>query len=50
MKRVSIFGAAIVDILVSDADARVFQTGSSPTDGIRMSYGGDALTEATVLH
>ena len=50
MKRVSIFGAAIVDILVSDADARVFQTGSSPTDGIRMSYGGDALNEATVLH
>ena len=50
MKQVSIFGAAIVDILVSNADARVFQTGSSPTGGIRMSYGGDALNEATVLH
>ena len=50
MKQVSIFGAAIVDILVSNADARVFRTGSSPTGGIRMSYGGDALNEATVLH
>lgn len=50
MKQVTIIGAAIVDILVSQADEHVFQTGSSPTGGILMSYGGDALNEATVLH
>ena len=50
MKQVTILGAAIVDILVSNADEHVFQTGSSPTDRILMSYGGDALNEATVLH
>ena len=50
MKKITVIGAAIVDILVSNADERVFQTGSSPTDGILMSYGGDALNEATVLH
>lgn len=49
MKKVTVIGAAIVDILVSEADASVFRTGSSPTGGIRMSYGGDALNEAIVL-
>lgn len=49
MKQVQIIGAAIVDILVSQADEAVFQTGSSPTEGIFLSYGGDALNEATVL-
>ena len=50
MKNITVIGAAIVDILVSNADEQVFRTGSSPTDGIRMSYGGDALNETTVLH
>ena len=49
MKKVQVIGAAIVDILVSGADESVFHTGSSPTGGIRMSYGGDALNEAVVL-
>jgi len=49
MKKVAVVGAAIVDILVSEADESVFRTGSSPTGGIRMSYGGDALNEAIVL-
>lgn len=49
MKKVEIIGAAIVDVLVSPADERVFQTGSSPADQIVMTYGGDALNEATVL-
>ena len=49
MKKVLVLGAAIVDILVSQADESVFRTGSSPTGGIRMSYGGDALNEAIAL-
>ena len=50
MKQVQIIGAAIVDVLVTPADERVFETGSSPANQILMSYGGDALNEATVLH
>ena len=49
MKKVLVIGAAIVDIMVSGADASVFQAGSRPTEGIRLSFGGDALNEATVL-
>ena len=49
MKKVAVIGAAIIDILVSGADETVFRTGTLPTNGIRMSYGGDALNEATGL-
>ena len=50
MKKVRIIGAAIVDVLVTPVDERVFEIGSCPADRIVMSYGGDALNEATVLH
>ena len=50
MKKVEIIGAAIVDVLVTPADERVFEIGSLPAERIVMSYGGDALNEATVLH
>jgi len=50
MKKVEIIGAAIVDVLVTPADERVFEIGSLPADRIVMTYGGDALNEATVLH
>ena len=50
MKKVRILGAAIVDVLVTPVDERVFAVGSCPADRIVMSYGGDALNEATVLH
>lgn len=49
MKKVLVIGAAIIDILVSGADEAVFRTGTHPTEGIRLSYGGDALNEATGL-
>ena len=49
MKKVRIMGAAIVDVLVNPVDERVFAIGSCPADRIVMSYGGDALNEATVL-
>lgn len=44
-----IIGAAILDVLVRPADAAVFETGSYAAEDIRMSVGGDALNEATVL-
>lgn len=49
MKKVEIIGAAIVDVLVSPANDAVFRTGSAPCERIVMTYGGDALNEATVL-
>lgn len=49
MKQVRIIGASIVDVLVTPADERVFAVGSLPAEQIRMSCGGDALNEATVL-
>lgn len=44
-----IIGAAILDVLVRPADAAVFETGSYAAEDIRLSVGGDALNEATVL-
>lgn len=44
-----IIGAAILDILVRPADEQVFRTGSYAAEDIRMSVGGDALNEATIL-
>jgi len=48
-EKIVIIGAAILDILVSPAERSVFDTGSFPADAISMSFGGDALNEATVL-
>lgn len=48
-KKIVIIGAAIVDVLVSPAEADVFSTGSYPAEEVRMTFGGDALNEATVL-
>ena len=44
-----IAGAAILDVVAVSVGPEVFLTGSSPTDGIWLSTGGDALNEATVL-
>ncbi|MCI8665861.1 MAG: sugar kinase [Dorea sp.] len=46
---VLLIGAAIIDVLVRPAEEKVFQTGSYPAEDIRMSVGGDAQNEATVL-
>jgi len=44
-----IIGAAIADILLRPVDETVFSKGSCGVDSIRMSVGGDAVNEATVL-
>ena len=47
--KIMIIGAAILDVLVSPAEKEVFETGSSPAEDIRISFGGDAMNEASVL-
>ena len=47
--RIYIIGAAILDVLVNPAEPEVFTTGSYPAESIRISFGGDAQNEATVL-
>lgn len=44
-----IIGAAIADILLKPVDASVFEQGSCAVEHIRMSLGGDALNESTIL-
>ena len=44
-----IMGAAIADILLRPVDETVFAKGSCAVESIRMSLGGDALNESTVL-
>lgn len=45
----TIIGAGILDVLACPVDASVFRTGSSPARDIAVSFGGDALNEATIL-
>lgn len=44
-----IIGAAIADILLRPVDEQVFRKGSCAVESIRMSVGGDALNESTIL-
>ena len=48
-KRIVIAGAGILDVLVCPVENHVFEKGSVPVDTIKISTGGDALNEATVL-
>ena len=47
--KIMIIGASILDVMVRPADRHVFETGSSAAEDISISFGGDALNEATVL-
>lgn len=44
-----IIGAGIADILVRPVDAEAFARGACAVESIRMSVGGDALNESTIL-
>ena len=46
---VAVIGAAILDVVVPGAGPRVFETGSLPCPGLRLSTGGDAMNEAVAL-
>lgn len=47
--RITVIGAAIIDVLAGPVNAQVFQTGSQPVEKTGLSFGGDALNEAVVL-
>jgi sugar/nucleoside kinase (ribokinase family) len=47
--KVTVIGAAIVDIFAGAVDKEIFTKGSVPARDIGMSCGGDALNEAVVL-
>lgn len=49
MPNIIVIGAAILDVLVTPAEAQVFETGSYPAQDIRMMPGGDGMNEAVVL-
>lgn len=49
MTEAVIIGGAVADILLRPVSDEVFVRGSYPVDSIRMSIGGDAINEATVL-
>lgn len=49
MTEAMIFGAAIADVLVRPVPETLSASGSTPVDSIRLSLGGDALNESTVL-
>lgn len=44
-----VIGAAIIDVLARPVSGEIFEKGSLPMESIRMSVGGDAANEATVL-
>lgn len=44
-----VIGAAIIDVLARPVTPEIFERGSLPMESIRMSVGGDAANEATVL-
>ncbi|MCQ2507701.1 MAG: carbohydrate kinase family protein [Dorea sp.] len=44
-----IIGAGIIDVIACPVTADVFESGSLPAREIRMTTGGDALNEATIL-
>ena len=49
MKKISIIGAGVIDVLVGAVDEKIFSRSSSSMDFIEMSFGGDALNEAVAL-
>lgn len=48
-KKIIIAGAGILDVLVCPVEESVFEKGSVPVETIKITTGGDALNEATVL-
>ncbi len=48
-KKISVIGAAIMDIMAGGVDKDLFNKGSVPAGRMEMTCGGDALNEAVVL-
>ena len=48
-KKITVIGAAIVDVLAGPVKKNIFETGSQQMERMKLSFGGDALNEAVVL-
>jgi sugar/nucleoside kinase (ribokinase family) len=48
-KKVTVIGAAVVDVMAGPIDKDIFVEGSVPVETIKFSFGGDALNEAVFL-
>ena len=48
-KKITIIGAAILDVLAGPVNEQIFQTGSQSMETTRLSFGGDALNEVVAL-
>ena len=48
-KKISVIGAAVVDIIAGPVDKDLFKKGSVPYNSMAISCGGDALNEAVML-
>lgn len=48
-KDITIIGNSVIDILAGPVREKAFQSGSQSVNGIKFSYGGDALNEAVIL-
>lgn len=48
-KKITVIGAAILDILAGPVDSGIFSSGSQSMSTIKMSFGGDALNETLAL-
>ena len=49
MKKISIIGAGVIDVLVGAVDEKIFGADGQEMDYVKLSFGGDALNEAVVL-
>ena len=47
--KITVIGAAILDVLAGPVTEEVFQTGSQPVERTELDFGGDALNETVVL-
>ena len=48
-KKVTVIGAAVVDIMAGPVDKSLFDKGSVPAENMGISCGGDALNESVIL-
>ncbi|MBR3050308.1 MAG: carbohydrate kinase family protein, partial [Selenomonadaceae bacterium] len=49
MKKISIIGTGVVDVLAGAVDEKIFNFDSTEMDYVKLSFGGDALNQSIVL-
>jgi len=49
MKKITIIGSSVIDVLATPVSKKVFETGSLPVEKTNLSFGGNGLNEAAAL-